>query len=220
MNIQEKTMLFISTNNESCVKDFHDRLYENLKELSAKEEKFLLWEVAIIFLYLFTANEKFNSISLGPLSITDTTVIAKILPLVFLFILYMIHSVTLQKQEVLKAFETITKNRFSNNINNEKTASFLIRICNPYDFANLTVHLIRDNSSIKEFIVGLILIFPVIIIGVFPFIIAISMVVDLYNYSVDMIGKISFAIALWVCILIAYHYFIVFRASLRNNRSN
>jgi hypothetical protein len=217
MNTSEKTKIFITTNNENCVKDFHDRLYENLKSLSAKEEKLLLWEIAIIFLYLFAANVKFNNISLGPLSITDTSIIVKILPLIFMFVLYMLHFVTLQKKEALKAFETITKERFSNKINDQNTKSFLTRIYNPYDFANSTVHLIRDNSSMKEFVVGIILLFPIIIIGVSPFFIAISMIIDLYKYTTDTIGKISFGIACWFCILIVYHYFVVVKASLRNS---
>lgn len=217
MNIKQKTEMFISNNRESGIKDFHDKLYENLKGLSAKEEKLLLWEVAIIFLYLFAANLSFSNISLGPLSITDTTIIVKILPIVFLFVLYILHSVTLQKQEALKAFEIITMERFSKKIVNVNTKSFLTRIFNPYDFTNSTVHLIRDNSSIKEFAVGLILLFPLIIIGIFPFFIAISMVIDLYNnYSSDIIGKISFGIASWLCLLIIYHFVVVVRANLRN----
>lgn len=216
MNTIEKTRTFISANDEGNIKDFHDKLYENLKSLSGKEEKLIMWEVAIIFLYLFTSNLKFDNLSLGPVSITDAVVLSKILPLVFLFVLYMLHSVTLQKQEALKAFESITRERFAIKIVDENTKSFLVRIYNPYDFANSTVHLIRDNSSITEFIVGIILVFPVVIIGFLPFFIGVSMIADAYKYTTDTIGKICFAIEIWLCILIVYHYYIVVRTTIRN----
>jgi uncharacterized membrane protein len=217
MNIVEKTKVFISINNESNIKEFHDKLYDNLKILNTKEEKLLLWEVVIIFLYLFTANVSFNNISLGPLSITDNTVILKILPLVFLFVLYILQSVSLQKNEALKAFETITNERFSKKTENIQIKSFLTRIYNPYDFAISTVHSIRDNSSIKEFVIGVILLLPLIIIAISPSFIAFSMVLDLYNnYTTDVVGKILFVIALWLCILILYNYYIRIRANIRN----
>lgn len=217
MNITEKTKAFISINNESNIKEFHDKLYENLKILNAKEEKLLLWQVVIIFLYLFTGNVSFNNISLGPLSITDNTVILKVLPLVFLFVLYVLQLVSLQKNEALKAFEAITNERFSKSIENVKIKSFLTRIYNPYDFAISTIHSIRDNSSFKEFIIGIILLLPLIIIAISPSLIAFSMVIDLYNnYTKDIIGKILFGIAFWLCILIVYNYYVSIRTNIRN----
>lgn len=217
MNIAEKTKEFISINNENNIKEFHDKLYENLKILSDKEEKLLLWQVVIIFLYLFTGNLNYSNLSLGPLSITDGTVILKILPLVFLFVIYKIQLVSLQKTEASKAFEIITNERFSKKIESIKIKSFLTKIYNPYDFAISTIHSIRDTPSNKELIIGVILLLPLIVIAISPSLIAFSMVIDLYNnYTTDIIGKVLFGISFWLCIVIIYNYYISLRVNIKN----
>ena len=202
----EKVKLFINTNDAQTVKDYHDRLFENLKELNEKEEKYVFWQFIVTFLYLFAGNITFSNLSLGPVSVTDATVVVKIIPVIFIYIFYTLHSITVQKKEVTLAFETISASRFSDILNKENPHSFLARIYKPHAFTNSITSLFREKPHIIEAFIGFIILLPLIVIGLAPYFIAGSMLIDLYtNHMTDNLGKLSFWITLWLCFIILFH---------------
>ena len=214
----EKVKLFIASNDEQNIKDYHDKLFDNLKELNDKEEKYVLWEYIIIFLYLFASNITFSNLSLGPISITDATVIVKILPMVFIYVLYTLHSITLQKKEATLAFETISSDRFNDILDKDNPNSFLSRIYKPYAFTNSIASLLREKPHIIEALIGFIILLPLILIALTPYVIAGSMLVDLYkNYMNDNLGKLSFYVTLWLCGIIIFHIVI---GAIRNYKED
>lgn len=202
MTNKEKINKFISENDPQLVKDYHNKLFDNLKELNAKEEKHVFWLCVVIFLYLISGSMTIQSISLGPVTINDSSAITKILPLVFVYIVYVLHSITGQKKDINLAFEIITANQFNMIGEKDNTVSFLSRIYRPFEYSNSFSHFLRDKPHIIESLIGFIILLPLLAIGLTPYLVSISMLIDLYkNYMNDILGKISFWITLWLFII-------------------
>lgn len=202
MTKKEKIHRFISENDPQIIKDYHDKLFDNLKELNEKEEKHIFWLCVVIFLYLISGNIAIQSISLGPVTINDSSAITKILPLIFVYIVYVLHSITGQKKDINLAFEIITANQFNRIGEKENTVSFLSRIYRPFEYSNSFSHFLKDKPDIIESLIGFIILLPLLAIGFAPYFVSISMIIDLYkNYMGDTLGKISFWITLWLFII-------------------
>lgn len=136
MTKKEKIQKFIYEKDPQIVREYHDKLFDNLKELNAKEEKHTCWLCVVIFLYLISGNVTIQTINLGPVTINDSSAITKILPLMFVYIFYVLHSITGQKKEVNYAFEIITANQFNNKEDKQNSGSFLSRIYRPFEYSN------------------------------------------------------------------------------------
>lgn len=181
-------------------------MFENLKILNKKEDKLVRWQIVLTFLYIFASNLKIIDFDLGLIAINDTSLIIKLLPLIFIYVLYDLHSISYQKQEVLLAFDTISKNRFDKKYNDEDHNTYLIKIYRPHAFSNSIIKLIREKPHFAE---AILLLFPVIIIGILPYIITVSMLIDIWtNYMNDLSGKISFCCCLWLAIIIIYQFIV------------
>jgi hypothetical protein len=205
MKNSEKVDQFITNNDESVIKDYHDKLFENLTVLNERHDKLILWEIGIIILYLFAGNLKIENLNLGPVSITDTSLLVKLIPLVFVYLLYDLNSVSYQKKEILLAFNIITRVRFDKLFKEEDSNSYLSRIYKPYAFTNSISNFINEKAKKTEIIFGLLVLIPVILIGFIPFCIIFSMIRDVYtNHMNDLLGKISFFITIWLTVVVAY----------------
>jgi len=205
MTNSEKIDQFIANNDESTIKDYHDKLFENLTVLNEKEDKLIVWEIVIIFLYLFAGNLKIENLNLGPVSITDTSLLLKLIPLVFVYVLYDLNSVSYQKQEILLAFNIISKERFAKMCKEDNFNSYLSRIYKPYAFTNSISNFIREKANLIEISFGLLVLIPVMVIWIIPFCIVISMIIDVYtNHMNDLLGKLSFFITTWLTVVVVY----------------
>jgi len=205
MKNSEKIDQFINSNSESTIKDYHDKLFENLKVLNEKEDRLVLWQIVVTFLYIFASNLKVSNFSIGPISINDASLVLKLIPLIFVYVLYDLHSVSQQKQEILLAFDIISKNRFDKGYKKEDYNTYLVRIYRPYAFSSSIIKLIREKPHFIELIIGVIVLLPIIIIGILPYIITFSMLMDIWrNHMNDFLGKLSFFCSLWVAIIIIY----------------
>jgi hypothetical protein len=210
MTNSEKIDQFIANNDESTIKDYHDKLFENLTVLNEKEDKLIVWEIVIIFLYLFAGNLKIENLNLGPVSITDTSLLLKLIPLVFVYVLYDLNSVSKQKQEILLAFNIIAKVRFDKMFKEDDFNSYLTRIYRPYAFTNSISNFISEKAYFGEVIFGLLVLVPVMLIGFIPFYILFLMIRDVYiNHMNDLLGKISFFVTSWFTIIVAYQMIVM-----------
>ncbi|WP_394773491.1 hypothetical protein [Flavobacterium sp.] len=205
MTNSEKIDQFIANNDQSTIKDYHDKLFENLTVLNEKEDKLIVWQIVIIFLYLFAGNLKIENLSLGPVSITDSSLLSKLIPLVFVYVLYDLNSVSHQKQEILVAFNIISKSRFDKMFKQDDLNNYLTRIYKPYAFTNSISNFIREKASLVEIIFGLLILIPAMLIWTIPFVIVFSMIRDVYiNHFNNLLDKLSFFVTIWITLVVAY----------------
>lgn len=207
MSYNRKVGDFIDNNDENSIKDFYDKLYEKQINLSSKEEKLLLWEVVIIFIYYFSNNLKSSEINFGVISISENTELLKILPVIFATVIYFLQSLTLQKLETTKVLDLISIERFAKKIQSDETKSFIVKTINPFNLSNSLANLINENSTRIELFFNLLLFIPLLLIGLSPYYILIQMLIDLNNnYLGDFTGKLCFWLSIWLSIMIAFYY--------------
>ncbi|KQB39562.1 hypothetical protein [Flavobacterium aquidurense] len=205
MKNSEKVDQFLANNDESTIKDYHDKLFENLTVLNEKEDKLIVWQIVIIFLYLFAGNLKIENLNLGPVSITDTSILFKLIPLVFVYVLYDLNSVSHQKQEILVAFNIISKSRFDKMFKEDDFNNYLTRIYKPYAFTNSISNFIREKANLVEIIFGLLILIPAMLIWTIPFAILFLMIRDVYiNHFNDLLDKLSFFVTIWITSVVVY----------------
>ncbi|WP_269226772.1 hypothetical protein [Flavobacterium eburneipallidum] len=222
MSYDNKIQDFINSNDENSIKEFYDKLYEKLISLSSKEEKLLLWEVIIIFIYYFSNNLKSYEINFGVISISENTELLKILPVIFATIIYFLTSITLQKLETTKIIDLISKERFAKKTQSEDTKIFIIKMINPFNLSNSLANLItmNENTNLIEVIFNFLLFIPLILIGLSPYYILIQMLIELHNnYYNNLTGKLCFWLSTWLSIMIVFYYISGIAHSIKQSKS-
>ena len=212
---------FIKTNEESTLKDYLDRLWDNLDELNKKEEKHSLWLVIVFFLFLVLSNTSVESFNIGPVTFKDISIISKILPLIFIYIFFNLGVISSHKRELNLTIKSISEAVFkqsnsSQTIRDEYSGSFIIRMFLPYSFSNAIMKVFNKKPTIIESLIGFSLLLPVLIIGLIPYVLTIIMLYDLWkNFTTDILGKICFWTTLWAFCLSVFY---IVKNGLNNNK--
>jgi len=218
MGYKNKVLEFIDSNDENSIKEYHDKLYENLRVLCSREEKLLVWVIIIIFLYYFSGSLKSCSINFGLLSIGDNSEVLRILPVMLATVIFLLQSITLQKLKITHIVEIISTERFAKEIVSPETKSFLVKVINPFTLLNSLSHMISEKLNWFEIIVSLILFTPLFVIGLSPYFVLISMLNDLYcNHFGSFSGKLCFWITLWLGVMTAFYYVTGIVRSIKEN---
>lgn len=209
MTNQQLLEQFVKQNNEDVLIDYRNKLYDNLKEISSKEEKHTLWLLVIILFYL--ANTSIPNFTIGPATISNTTIFAKILPIVFIAMLFNLQSMTQYQKELTKAIETISASIFKQSIQAVTKSNFksnyIYRMYLPYSFANFLYNT-KDRPKKSQLIIFLTLLIPFVIVCFFPYFLICFMLYDLFNnHFEDVLGKVSFFISLWLFLILLFYMF-------------
>ena len=203
-------ILFINQNTPEVISDYRDKLYENLKALNSKEEKYTLWILVIFLLYILLNSSSIPSFTIGPATINNPLIITEIIPIVFVFIFFKLHLITSYKRDINLAIETIsifTFKQFLELVSKKPyNRNFIFRMYTPHSFLNSISEIIREKAHFYERICALILLFPIVIIAFVPYIFIGYMIVDLYkNHFGDILGKVSFFMTFWIFVILLYH---------------
>jgi hypothetical protein len=211
MGKKDDILKAIENKDDSFIIDYSNKIFENLKELNNKEEKHNLYAVIVVFLYyLMLYKSSIQSLDIGPITINDLSVIAKILPLVFIYIIFNLRTISTHKKDVLFTIKTLSEKMFNekpfSETNMHLSSNFVSRTYLPYTFSNTVIKIINGKSHIVEALIGFPLLLPVLLIGALPYVITITMLIDLYNnHFNDFLGIASFCLTLWAFLLMIFY---------------
>lgn len=211
MGKREDILKIIDGKDEGFIVDFSNKIFENLKELNSKEEKHNLYAVIVVFLYyLMLYKSSVESVSIGPITINDITIVAKILPLVFVYIIFNLRTISSHKKDVLFTIKTLSEKMFNQKAMDqtykELGNNFITRTYLPYTFSNSVSKILSPKPHIIEAIIGFPLLLPIIVVGALPYFVTISMLIDLYNNHMnDLLGKTSFWLTIWAFLLMIFY---------------
>lgn len=211
MGKREDILKIIDGKDEGFIVDFSNKIFENLKELNSKEEKHNLYAVIVVFLYyLMLYKSSVESVSIGPITINDITIVAKILPLVFVYIIFNLRTISSHKKDVLFTIKTLSEKLFDQKAMDqtykELGNNFITRTYLPYTFSNSVSKILSPKPHIIEAIIGFPLLLPIIVVGALPYFVTVSMLIDLYNNHMnDLLGKTSFWLTIWAFLLMIFY---------------
>lgn len=209
MKNEEKIKQFVDDVDEAELMDYSDKLFDNLKEMNDKEDKFLIWFILLLLLYLLSKSSQMESVDLGMITLTNTSVISKLLPLGMAYIFFNMISLTNHKQDVMMALNIISEKKFKQyplkTGDKSFSRNFIIRLFFPYSFSNTISSIVTEKPSIIKSIFGFLLLIPTILIVFIPYCVYLFMIIDVYkNYTDDTLGWISFLGSTWVFLLILF----------------
>lgn len=224
MGKREDILKIVEEKDDSFIIEYSNKVYDNLKELNSKEEKHNLYAVIVVFLYYLLLNKtSFESIEIGPIMIKDITIVAKILPLVFVYIIFNLRTISTHKKDVLFTIKILSEKMFNQKTMDETYKelgnNFITRTYLPYTFSNAISKIFPEKPHIIESIVGFPLLLPTLLIGAIPYIIIITMLIDLYNnHFTELLGKASFSLTIWAFLLMIYYTILnVLKSNKENN---
>lgn len=220
----EEIRKLINEKDNPFLEEFSNKIYENLKDLNAREEKHNLWAIIIIFLYIILKSTTIKSVDIGPITLEDLTVISKVLPLVFIYILFNLRTIALHKKDTVFTMKILSEKMFNqkipSDIYKDISNSFIIRMYLPYSFSNYISKISSKKPHIIESLIGAPIIFiSVIIAGLAPYLVIFLMLYDIYkNYMNDILGITSFYISILAFIVMIFFSIIMtFRTESENN---
>jgi len=205
---RQEIVQFINDNDVERIIDYNDKLFDTVKELNKRNDRLSLFLIVIVLAYFLTSKATFSSLSIGPFSINDFTIIPKLAPLLFAYFLLEFALLNGHRAEVLKTIKwihlTLYKQELTKKDFQEGQYSFFTRLILP--FSKWTeIYKVSDDKPIG--CVGLFLLTPLTIILLLPFyfeVIAIKNLID--NYWSDWIGKASVILSIWLILIIIYYY--------------
>lgn len=204
-------ILFIQENQGEKLQDFYDKMYEKLQLLNKKIDKLTFYIIVITGLYLITSKASITSFQVGPVSISDITIIPKLLPILFSAILFDLIITSNHKGEVYTTVKYIFLSNYKQKILpkdlEDGTNNAFTRILLPFSY---TTELSRLNSSsgcIIGAFAGIALVIPLLVVISLLFYFEYYMIRDLYTkFYDDTLGKICFWITIWLSAATAFYF--------------
>jgi hypothetical protein len=140
----------------------------------------------------------------------DINIIAKVLPLVFVYLIFNLKTISTHKKDVLFTIKILSEKMFNqkpmDKTFKELGNNFVTRTYLPYTFSNAISKILPVKPNIIEALIGFLLMFPTLLIGALPFVIIITMLIDLYNnHFTDFLGIASFCLTIWTFLLMLYY---------------
>lgn len=194
---------FISDNQNERLLDYYDKCYDKLKELNIKIDKTTLYIVIISFLYFIASGTTISSIEIGPATISDISILLKIIPVLFAFLLLQIIIISSQKAELFKIVKLIFLANYVQNINpkefeNENNNIFT-RILMPFSYSTELLKFSMEKTGLVNSCIGAILVLPLLSVVFLPFYFEFYMLKTIWtNHYSDILGKISFWLTIWI----------------------
>jgi hypothetical protein len=204
---------FLSNNSEEIISDYSNKLYDSLKELNLKEEKHGLWFVILIFIYLLIGSSSMKEINFGFITISDISIISKLLPLLLIYVFFNMFLITSHKKDLMLTLNIISEKRFNQIPLESKHKSigrnFIIKLFFPYSFSNAISQAITEKPNIPQAFIGFFLLLPTLLLAFLPYLTLILMLVDLYKkYTNDILGWICFITSIWGFLLLILYIWI------------
>lgn len=215
---RKEILKFIEENQGEHLWDFYNKIYDNLIDLNRRIDRISFYLIIIVFFYFISVKLTISSIQIGPISISDISILPKLLPLLFSYLLYELALTSGHKAEVFITlkfiFLTLYKQEVIPNELEYDKNNFFTRLISPFSYS-LEIGKFNTTKSC----IGAILVIPLISLIFIPFYIEYRMLKDVFvNYWYDIIGKLSFCLSIWILLMLLYYYLNLWKESLKNQK--
>ena len=203
---------FISDNQNERLLDYYDKCYEKLKDLNIRIDKTSLYLIIITFLYFIASSTTISSIQLGPATISDISILLKIIPVLFAFLLLQIIVISSQKSELFKIVKLIFLANYVQDINPKEFENdynnIFTRILLPFSYSTELLKFSMEKTGIINSCFGALIVLPLLSLIILPFYFEFYMLKIVWtDYYSDILGKISFWLTIWI-IAFTFHYLV------------
>lgn len=194
---------FITDNQNERLLDYYDKCYDKLKDLNLKIDKISLYIIIITFIYFIATGTTISSIQIGPATISDISILLKIIPVLFAFLLLQLIVISSQKAELFKIVKLIFLANYVQDINpkefeNENNNIFT-RILLPFSYSTELLKFSMEKTGLINSCLGSILVLPLLSLLFIPFYFEFYMLKEIWaNYYSDILGKTSFWLTIWI----------------------
>lgn len=199
---------FVENNDKEFLTFYGNQLISNLSNLNKKEEKQTIFLTLLLLLFFLLKTSKLESFDIGPLTITDTGIIVVFIPIVFIYTLFNMYSLTFQKKEIQIILNhlyhkqlLLKENGLKENNSNKFSRAFF-----PLSISNTVKKIISDKPHIVESIIGFILLLPTVLIALLPYFVIYLMLSEIYTSQFYIwYGKLAFYISIWGVALVLFY---------------
>ncbi|NMH28486.1 hypothetical protein [Flavobacterium silvaticum] len=178
---------FINANiqNETVLKDYFDKCFENTKEAIKQEDKLSLWLIVVIFLSIVFMSKSVESASIVGIGIKDFSKIIAIMPVMISYILMRLWLIARYIQENTHLLKMYSYSIHIQKIDKYDLGEKISKTTKPYlpfSMYNLLTGIIDEKPKISESIIGFMVLLPNVLLGIIPYYIWFSTVKYLWEY--------------------------------------
>lgn len=209
---RQKILKFIVNNSEDKVLDFYNKCYEKLNELNKRIDKLTLYLIIIVFLYFIASSTAISSFEIGPVTISDITILLKIIPVLFSFLLFQIVVISSQKGELFTVVKFIFLTKYEQEVDkkelNNDHNNLFTRLLLPFSYSTELLKFNSSKQNVLNSCVGAILLLPLCGMLFLPFWFEYYMLKIIWqDYYSEIISKISFWLSIWITAYIIFYFF-------------
>ena len=136
---RKEILKFITENQNDKLLDYYNKCYEKFRDLNRQIDKMILYLIIVIFLYFIASNTTISSLQIGPANISDISLLLKIIPVLFAFILLQIVVISSQKAELFTIVKMIFLANYVQDVNpkhlNNEYNNVFTRLLLPFSYS-------------------------------------------------------------------------------------
>jgi hypothetical protein len=209
--LKEDILKFIIDNQDEKLMDFYNKTYEKLKDLNRKIDRLTLFLGIIVLLYLVASKATIASFSIGPVSLSDISLIVKLLPILFAALLLDLAITSGHKAELQTTVKFIFLSLYKQEVDpkdlEDGKLNLFSRIIMPFSYSSELLKFSSSKVSILSGCFGTILFVPLLSFILLPFYFEFYMLREIYlNHYNSTVGKISFYLSIWLMLTVIYYY--------------
>lgn len=207
---RKEILKFITENQNDKLLDYYDKCYEKLRDLNHQIDKLTLYLIIIVFLYFIASSTTISSLQIGPANITDISLLLKIIPVLFAFILLQIVVISSQKSELFTLVKMIFLANYIQDVNpkhidNEHNNVFT-RLLLPFSYSIEFLKFNTKKGSGLNSCFGALLALPLMSLLFLPFYFEYFMLKVIWNnYYGQVLGIVSFWLSIWIMLFLIYY---------------
>lgn len=201
----------------------YNKLYDKQRELNKRNDRIATFLVAVILFYFFASKATITGIQFGPIGFNDLSIIIKLSPLLFSYLVLEYAIINAHRAEVIKLLKWINmiihNQKLSDKSLKEPYLTDLTRLILPYSLSTEVSRINDYNNDFKW--LDIILIIPLLALLLFPFwfeIISIRYVIA--NYWHDWLGKTSVILSVWLIFVVVYFYIKLIRRNMETQKKD
>jgi hypothetical protein len=219
MNRQD-ILKFISENQNEKLLDYYDKCYDKLKDLNKQIDKLTLYLIIIVFLYFIASSTSISSLQLGPASISDISLLLKVIPVLFAFLLLQIVIISSQKAELFAVVKMIFLANYKQDVSHKELDNehnnLFTRLLLPFSYSTELLKFNTKKSNLLNSCLGAILVLPLLTLIFLPFYFEYYMLKIIWeSFYSQTLGKATFWLSIWI---IAYLIYYIINNAVENYR--
>ncbi len=200
---------FININAEDRILNMYDKLYEKQKELNKRNDRLTIYLVVTVLFYFIASKATISNIQIGPISLTDLSLIQKLIPAIFAYLFFDYALTNVHRSENIKLLKWVNFKIFKHKLMDKdlKKTYFndFARLILPYSLMTEIGKVNDYNNKLKW--VEVILVLPLLSLIILPFCFEFITIKNvIINYWPGWIAKVSVVFSLWLTIIIIYFY--------------